>query len=92
MLLRSNGRAGALHRDRGYDSQSCGVAHRHAIEGKFDLEGDPIDPRSRRVYLERTIHSEIYRAIYAELNARVQSEAMRLGTITYQNIICPPSA
>lgn len=29
---------------------------------EFDLEGDPIDPRSRRVYLERYIHSEIYRA------------------------------
>jgi HCOMODA/2-hydroxy-3-carboxy-muconic semialdehyde decarboxylase len=27
----------------------------------------------------------VYRAIYAEVNARLQSEALRLGTITYLN-------
>src|SRR6185295_543970 len=27
----------------------------------FDLEGEPRDPRGRKVYLERYIHSEIYR-------------------------------
>src|SRR5262245_36113073 len=29
---------------------------------EFDLEGEPINPRGRKVYLERFIHSEIYRA------------------------------
>jgi ribulose-5-phosphate 4-epimerase/fuculose-1-phosphate aldolase len=29
---------------------------------EFDLEGAPIDPRGRAVYLERFIHSEIYKA------------------------------
>jgi HCOMODA/2-hydroxy-3-carboxy-muconic semialdehyde decarboxylase len=29
---------------------------------EFDLEGTPIDPKGRRSYLERFIHSEIYRA------------------------------
>ena len=28
---------------------------------EFDLEGEPRDPRGRKVYLERYIHSEIYR-------------------------------
>lgn len=28
---------------------------------EFDLEANPIDPRGRRTYLERFIHSEIYR-------------------------------
>src|SRR5688572_5183563 len=29
---------------------------------EFDLEGEPVNPRGRRPYLERFIHSEIYRA------------------------------
>jgi HCOMODA/2-hydroxy-3-carboxy-muconic semialdehyde decarboxylase len=29
---------------------------------EFDLDGSPIDPRGRAVYLERFIHGEIYRA------------------------------
>jgi ribulose-5-phosphate 4-epimerase/fuculose-1-phosphate aldolase len=52
---------------------------------EFDLAGEPLDARGRKPYLERYIHSEIYRAIYAEVNARLQSEAMRLGSVTYLN-------
>src|SRR6516165_6068302 len=29
---------------------------------EFDLDGNPIDPRGRSVFLERFIHSEIYKA------------------------------
>ena len=29
---------------------------------EFDLDGNPVDPRDRAVYLERFIHGEIYRA------------------------------
>lgn len=29
---------------------------------EFDLEGEPVDPNGRKVYLERFIHSEIYRS------------------------------
>jgi ribulose-5-phosphate 4-epimerase/fuculose-1-phosphate aldolase len=29
---------------------------------EFDLNGNPVDPRGRAVYLERFIHSEIYKA------------------------------
>jgi ribulose-5-phosphate 4-epimerase/fuculose-1-phosphate aldolase len=36
------------------------VTHADIIE--FDLDGNPIDANGRRVYLERFIHSEIYRA------------------------------
>jgi ribulose-5-phosphate 4-epimerase/fuculose-1-phosphate aldolase len=36
------------------------VTHADIVE--FDLDGNPIDANGRRVYLERFIHSEIYRA------------------------------
>ena len=32
-----------------------------------------------------TLQQAVYRAIYAEVNARLQSEAMRLGTVNYLN-------
>ncbi len=32
-----------------------------------------------------TLKQVVYRAIYAEVNARLQSEAMRLGSVTYLN-------
>jgi len=32
-----------------------------------------------------TLKQAVYRAIYAEVNARLQSEAMRLGTVSYLN-------
>jgi HCOMODA/2-hydroxy-3-carboxy-muconic semialdehyde decarboxylase len=32
-----------------------------------------------------TLKQVVYRAIYAEVNARLQSEALRLGTITFLN-------
>jgi HCOMODA/2-hydroxy-3-carboxy-muconic semialdehyde decarboxylase len=32
-----------------------------------------------------TLKQVVYRAIYAEINARLQAEAMRLGTVTYLN-------
>ena len=32
-----------------------------------------------------TLKQAVYRAIYAEVNARLQSEAMRLGTVNYLN-------
>jgi hypothetical protein len=32
-----------------------------------------------------SIKQVVYRAIYAEVNARLQSEAMRLGEITFLN-------
>ena len=32
-----------------------------------------------------TLKQAVYRAIYAEANARLQSEAMRLGTVNYLN-------
>jgi HCOMODA/2-hydroxy-3-carboxy-muconic semialdehyde decarboxylase len=32
-----------------------------------------------------TLKQVVYRAIYAEVNARLQSEAVRLGTITFLN-------
>src|ERR1700740_3347091 len=36
------------------------VTHADIIE--FDLDGNPVDANGRRVYLERFIHGEIYRA------------------------------
>ena len=41
---------------------------------KFDLDGDPLDPRGRTLYVERFIHSEIYKA-YPEINAIVHSHS-----------------
>jgi HCOMODA/2-hydroxy-3-carboxy-muconic semialdehyde decarboxylase len=32
-----------------------------------------------------TLKQVVFRSIYAEVNARLQSEALRLGTITYLN-------
>jgi HCOMODA/2-hydroxy-3-carboxy-muconic semialdehyde decarboxylase len=32
-----------------------------------------------------TLKQVVYRAIYAEVNGRLQSEALRLGTITFLN-------
>ena len=40
----------------------------------FDLDGAPVDAAGRRVYLERFIHSEIYRA-RADVNAVVHSHS-----------------
>jgi ribulose-5-phosphate 4-epimerase/fuculose-1-phosphate aldolase len=36
------------------------VTHEDVME--HDLDGEPVDPQGRRAYLERFIHSEIYRA------------------------------
>jgi ribulose-5-phosphate 4-epimerase/fuculose-1-phosphate aldolase len=41
---------------------------------EFDLDGEPVDPRGRKVYLERFIHSEIYRA-RADVHAIVHSHS-----------------
>ena len=41
---------------------------------EFDLAGDPIDPQGRTPYLERFIHSEIYRA-YPAVQAIVHSHS-----------------
>lgn len=41
---------------------------------EFDLEGKPVDPRGRKIYLERFIHSEIYRA-RADVQAVVHSHS-----------------
>lgn len=41
---------------------------------EFNLDGEPVNARSRRVYLERFIHSEIYRA-YPEVMAVVHSHS-----------------
>ena len=41
---------------------------------EFDLESNPIDQRDRRVFLERFIHGQIYRA-RADVNAVVHSHA-----------------
>ena len=41
---------------------------------EFDLEGEPVDPRGRKIYLERFIHSEIYRA-RADVQAVVHSHS-----------------
>ncbi|SOE06301.1 HCOMODA/2-hydroxy-3-carboxy-muconic semialdehyde decarboxylase [Variovorax sp. YR752] len=40
----------------------------------FDLEGHPVSPTSARLYLERFIHSEIYRR-WPEINAVVHSHS-----------------
>src|SRR5258707_5009599 len=41
---------------------------------EFDLAGEPIDPRGRTSYLERFIHSEIYKA-YPAVQAIVHSHS-----------------
>jgi ribulose-5-phosphate 4-epimerase/fuculose-1-phosphate aldolase len=41
---------------------------------EFDLGGDALDPRGRTLYVERFIHSEIYKA-YPEINAIVHSHS-----------------
>jgi HCOMODA/2-hydroxy-3-carboxy-muconic semialdehyde decarboxylase len=43
----------------------------------FDLAGDPLDARGRRVYLERFIHGEIYRA-RADVRSIVHSHSPSL--------------
>ena len=45
---------------------------------EFDLDGAALDPRGHTLYVERFIHSEIYKA-HPEVNARLQAEALRLG-------------
>ena len=37
------------------------------------------------VAVGKTLKQVVYRAVYAEVNARLQSEAMRLGEVTYLN-------
>jgi ribulose-5-phosphate 4-epimerase/fuculose-1-phosphate aldolase len=41
---------------------------------EFDREGEPVDPQGRTVYLERYIHSEIYKA-HPEITAVVHSHS-----------------
>jgi ribulose-5-phosphate 4-epimerase/fuculose-1-phosphate aldolase len=41
---------------------------------EFDLDGNALDPRGRALYVERFIHSEIYKA-QAEVNAVVHSHS-----------------
>jgi HCOMODA/2-hydroxy-3-carboxy-muconic semialdehyde decarboxylase len=41
---------------------------------EFDLDGEALDPRGRSLYVERFIHSEIYKA-YPEINAIVHSHS-----------------
>jgi HCOMODA/2-hydroxy-3-carboxy-muconic semialdehyde decarboxylase len=41
---------------------------------EFDLDGDALDPRGRTLYVERFIHSEIYRAC-PEIGAIVHSHS-----------------
>lgn len=41
---------------------------------EFNLDGEPVNANGRRVYLERFIHSEIYRA-YADVTAVVHSHS-----------------
>jgi len=41
---------------------------------EFDREGEPLDPQGRTVYLERYIHSEIYKA-HPEITAVVHSHS-----------------
>jgi ribulose-5-phosphate 4-epimerase/fuculose-1-phosphate aldolase len=41
---------------------------------EFDREGEPVDPQGRTVYLERFIHSEIYKA-HPEIDAVVHSHS-----------------
>jgi HCOMODA/2-hydroxy-3-carboxy-muconic semialdehyde decarboxylase len=51
---------------------------------EFDLDGDALDPRDRTLYVERFIHSEIYKA-YPEIKAIVHSHSPSIipfGTTT----------
>ena len=41
---------------------------------EFDLDGNPVDPRGRALYVERFIHSEIYKA-HPEVEAVVHSHS-----------------
>ena len=41
---------------------------------EFDLDGNALDPRGRALYVERFIHSEIYKA-HPEVNAIVHSHS-----------------
>jgi ribulose-5-phosphate 4-epimerase/fuculose-1-phosphate aldolase len=41
---------------------------------EFDLDGHALDPRARALYVERFIHSEIYK-VHAEVNAVVHSHS-----------------
>src|SRR4051812_23832785 len=56
---------------------------RHEDVMEHDLDGEPVDAQSRRAYLERFIHSEIYRA-RPDVQAIVHSHspAIILYTVT----------
>lgn len=41
---------------------------------EFDLEGEPVDPRGRAIFLERFIHSEIYK-VRPDVNAVVHTHS-----------------
>jgi ribulose-5-phosphate 4-epimerase/fuculose-1-phosphate aldolase len=56
---------------------------------KFDLDGDALDPRGRTLYVERFIHSEIYKA-YPEINAIVHSHSPSIIPFGATNVLLRP--
>jgi len=56
---------------------------------EFDLDGDALDPRGRTLYVERFIHSEIYKA-YPEIKAIVHSHSPSIIPFGITNVPLRP--
>jgi ribulose-5-phosphate 4-epimerase/fuculose-1-phosphate aldolase len=56
---------------------------------EFDLDGDAIDPRGRTLYVERFIHSEIYK-IHPEIKAIVHSHSPSIIPFGVTNVPLRP--
>ena len=63
------------------------VKHEDVME--FDLEGEPVDARGRRPYLERYIHSEIYR-VRPDVHAIVHSHSASIIPYTVTGAALKP--
>ena len=63
------------------------VQHEDIME--FDLEGEPVDARGRRAYLERYIHSEIYR-VRPDVQAIVHSHSAAIIPYTVTGTALKP--
>ena len=63
------------------------VKHEDIME--FDLDGEPVDARGRRAYLERYIHSEIYR-VRPDVQAIVHSHSAAIIPYTVTGTALKP--
>ena len=56
---------------------------------EFDLDGNPLDPRGRTLYVERFIHSEIYK-VHSEIKAIVHSHSPSIIPFGVTSVpLCP---